>query len=65
MSEPKPEYRANEQAIDTLLAARADLISAILEIERLAEAQGKTVESVIITRQSRRNLTKRTRKRNI
>lgn len=61
MTKPEPE----QQAIDRLLAARADLISAILEIERLAEAQGRPVQSVIIARRERRHLTKLIQKRNI
>ena len=46
-------------------SVRAELIGAIKEVERIIEASGQPIESAIVTRQERRSLTRRIRKRNI
>ena len=45
------------------LALRSQLISAIRELERVMESSGTPVESVIVTRRERSNLTRRRKKR--
>jgi len=55
-SDPDP---APSEKMREVLAIRADLISALANLERVLEANGVHVESAIITRRERRNLTRR------
>jgi hypothetical protein len=73
MTPPDPTYSTNSDEPETsrarliaeVIALRADLAGVIKQAERVLDAEGVTVESVIVTRRERRSLTKTTRKRNI
>ena len=69
MTDPDPQPQPNTgQATDDdkrLLGIHADLISALVQIERVMEAKDILKESAVVTRRERRQLTKRARKRNI
>jgi len=55
----KSESGQPSDKMKEVLAIRADLISALANLERVLEANGVYVESAIITRRERRNLTRR------
>jgi hypothetical protein len=62
MTEPEPTYiTRDDRLIAEVIALRADLVGLIKQAERVLEAEGMTVESVIVTRRERRNLTRRRR----
>lgn len=66
MTEPDPTRNASAEKDDRLIAEvialRADLVGLIKQAERVLEAEGMAVESVIVTRRQRRShLTRRKR----
>lgn len=65
MTKPEPTYSTNGDAdarlIADVIALRSDMAGVIKQAERLLEAYGVSVESVIVTRRERRNLTRRRR----
>ena len=62
MTDPDPQPNGDTQR---LTGIHADLISALVQIERVMEARGILVESAVVTRRERRHLTRKARKRNI
>ena len=69
MTEPDPTYHPNGEQLgqsdDEILSVRSDLIRAVKALERVLEARRVPFERAVITRQERRDLTRRTRNRNI
>ena len=60
--EPTPNASADPRLLAEVIALRADLVSVIKQAERLLEAGGVSVESVVVTRRERRHLTRRTKR---
>ncbi len=74
MTESKPVYQSNGESLDRatveairqeLVNLHSDAVSITVVSERLLEALGFPVESAVRLRVERRNLTRKTRKRNI
>ncbi len=74
MTEPEPVYQTNGESLDSatveairqeLISLRSDAVSIAVGSERLLEALGFPVQSAVRLRVERRNLTRKTRRRNI
>jgi hypothetical protein len=60
MTDPDPQPTSDGPTADDkrLLDIRADLVGALVHVERLMEARGILAESAVITRRERRRLRK-------